>query len=172
MSGEQSDTPLARLLKDEIRQHGPISVSRYMQACLTHEEFGYYRSKQAIGSAGDFITAPEISQIFGEFAASERAQMTRAYFPNVRHQAVLRALELVVVPLAAALRVARHFTWDSVERGAERVLWCALDRRIPSGTYCNNFGDIDVPINPLALNVTLAKVVAQQALRAARVADF
>ena len=112
------------------------------------------------------------SQIFGEFAASERAQMTRAYFPNVRHQAVLRALELVVVPLAAALRAARHFTWDSVERGAERVLWCALDRRIPSGTYCNNFGDIDVPINPLALNVTLAKVVAQQALRAARVADF
>ncbi len=66
MSGEQSDTPLARLLKGEIRQHGPISVSRYMQACLTHEEFGYYRSKQAIGSAGDFITAPEISQIFGE----------------------------------------------------------------------------------------------------------
>lgn len=66
MSSGQTETPLAKLLKEEIRQHGPIPVSRYMQACLTHEEFGYYRSQQAIGSAGDFITAPEISQIFGE----------------------------------------------------------------------------------------------------------
>ncbi len=60
------ETPLAAILSDRIRRDGPISVAEYMHACLQHPEHGYYRSKSAIGRAGDFITAPEISQVFGE----------------------------------------------------------------------------------------------------------
>jgi NADH dehydrogenase [ubiquinone] 1 alpha subcomplex assembly factor 7 len=59
-------TPLARLLQERIAREGPISVREYMQACLYHPEHGYYRTRGAIGSRGDFITAPEISQVFGE----------------------------------------------------------------------------------------------------------
>ena len=59
-------TPLARELAERIRSSGPIPVDEFMAACLGHPEHGYYRTRPAIGAAGDFITAPEISQVFGE----------------------------------------------------------------------------------------------------------
>ena len=60
------ETPLALQIKEMIRREGPISVHRYVSLCLQDPERGYYRHRQAIGRQGDFITAPEISQVFGE----------------------------------------------------------------------------------------------------------
>jgi SAM-dependent MidA family methyltransferase len=53
-------------LEDHIRRHGPMGVHDYMARCLSDPELGYYRRKPALGAGGDFITAPEISQMFGE----------------------------------------------------------------------------------------------------------
>ncbi len=59
-------TPLAAVLRDEIRQRGPVTLARYMEQALYHPTLGYYRSRDPLGAAGDFTTAPEISQMFGE----------------------------------------------------------------------------------------------------------
>jgi SAM-dependent MidA family methyltransferase len=57
---------LATLIDMQIRQAGPMSVATYMGLCLTHPRHGYYRRGGAIGASGDFTTASEISQMFGE----------------------------------------------------------------------------------------------------------
>ncbi|WP_341915404.1 SAM-dependent methyltransferase [Ferrovibrio terrae] len=61
-----SAAPLLDILRRRIAAEGPITVAAYMADCLLHPEHGYYRSQEAIGLHGDFITAPEISQMFGE----------------------------------------------------------------------------------------------------------
>jgi NADH dehydrogenase [ubiquinone] 1 alpha subcomplex assembly factor 7 len=59
-------TPLARKLAARIATSGPIPLHDYVQGCLYDPEHGYYKRKDPLGRGGDFITAPEISQIFGE----------------------------------------------------------------------------------------------------------
>ncbi|MFG1464990.1 SAM-dependent methyltransferase [Xanthobacter sp. DSM 24535] len=59
-------SPLAREIKALIASEGPISLARYMDLCLGHPRYGYYMTRDPFGAGGDFITAPEISQMFGE----------------------------------------------------------------------------------------------------------
>ncbi|GGA45170.1 class I SAM-dependent methyltransferase [Pelagibacterium lentulum] len=61
-----TDLSLGDLIDMQIRTSGPISLATYMGLCLTHPSRGYYRTSDPLGVGGDFITAPEISQTFGE----------------------------------------------------------------------------------------------------------
>lgn len=67
-------TPLAALLIERIRLGGPITVADYMAECLLHPVHGYYTTREPFGAAGDFTTAPEISQMFGELVGLALAQ--------------------------------------------------------------------------------------------------
>lgn len=60
---------LSALLLQEIQHEGPISVERFVALALGHPEYGYYMRRDPFGAKGDFITAPEISQMFGEMLA-------------------------------------------------------------------------------------------------------
>ena len=57
---------LRDILTSRIAQTGPMSIADYMATCLMHPEHGYYSTRDPFGAQGDFITAPEISQMFGE----------------------------------------------------------------------------------------------------------
>ena len=61
-----SATPLLEHLRGLIRAGGPLTVERYMAIALWHPQWGYYATHSPVGARGDFITAPEISQVFGE----------------------------------------------------------------------------------------------------------
>ena len=70
-------TSLQRRLAALIRAHGPIGVDDYLADALGHPQEGYYMTQEPIGAAGDFITAPEVSQMFGEMICAWLAQSWR-----------------------------------------------------------------------------------------------
>ena len=53
-------------LAREIALTGPMTVADYVTRCLHDPEDGYYATRPALGEGGDFITAPLVSQMFGE----------------------------------------------------------------------------------------------------------
>ena len=61
-----ASTPLEAEIRRRIQMAGPMPVRQYMELCLSHPVHGYYTTRDPLGRGGDFITAPEISQVFGE----------------------------------------------------------------------------------------------------------
>ena len=64
-------TPLGRALIDRIKSEGPLSVEAFMEACNAY----YYATRDPLGADGDFTTAPEIHQMFGELVGAALADV-------------------------------------------------------------------------------------------------
>ena len=67
-------TELGQDIAARIAANGPMTLAEYMAECLLHPEHGYYTTRTPFGVAGDFTTAPEISQMFGELLGLSLAQ--------------------------------------------------------------------------------------------------
>jgi NADH dehydrogenase [ubiquinone] 1 alpha subcomplex assembly factor 7 len=83
-------SPLQSEIKKLIRSSGPMPVWRYMELCLMHPTHGYYVSRDPLGREGDFTTAPEVSQMFGELLGLWAASVWKA----IGSPPVLRLVEL------------------------------------------------------------------------------
>ena len=83
-------SPLQSEIKKLIKSSGPMPVWRYMELCLTHPEHGYYVSRDPLGREGDFTTAPEVSQMFGELLGLWAASVWKA----IGSPPMLRLIEL------------------------------------------------------------------------------
>lgn len=148
-------TPLAEIITRRIDAEGPMPLSEYMALCLGHPEHGYYTTRDPLGREGDFTTAPEISQMFGELIGLWLAQawadrgapkrfilvelgpgrgtlMADALRAAAKADGFLEAAELWLVETSPALR---------------RKQWEALSAYEPQ--WADNFDD--VPEGPLFL---------------------
>jgi len=75
---EGTVNPLRQKIELEIREHGPIPFSRYMELCLYDPELGYYsRNAEQFGKAGDFYTSSDVHAVFGRLLARQFDEMWR-----------------------------------------------------------------------------------------------
>jgi SAM-dependent MidA family methyltransferase len=85
-----AEQPLLDEIKALIRSSGPMPVWRYMELCLMHPRHGYYVSRDPLGREGDFTTAPEVSQMFGELLGL----WTASVWKQMGSPQMLRLIEL------------------------------------------------------------------------------
>ncbi|MGF1658530.1 MAG: class I SAM-dependent methyltransferase [Rubrimonas sp.] len=145
---------LAALIRAEIAADGPMSVARFMALCLGHPAHGYYMRRDPFGASGDFVTAPEISQMFGELLGLWVAQVWRDM--GAPRRAVLAELGPGRGTLAAdALRAIRAAAPDCA---AALELWlvetspalrAAQSARLPQARHAERLAE--VPDAPLLL---------------------
>lgn len=145
---------LAAILAERIRAGGPMPVAEFMGVCLGHPEHGYYMKQVPFGREGDFTTAPEISQVFGELIGLHLADLwMRAGAPRAVQLVelgpgrgtlmadILRAtkgipgfhaaLDLTFVEMSPVLRAEQKARVPA--NGAPRVRWADRLADIPSG---------------------------------------
>ncbi len=135
-----------------IARLGPISVADYMAECLHDPQNGYYATRDPLGPTGDFITAPEVSQMFGELIGLWIAQ---AWMDQGRPNGILAELGPGRGTLMAdALRATRtvpgfHAALDVHLVEASPVLRRAQAKGIPGATFHDSVADL--PEGPVFL---------------------
>ena len=156
---------LADLIRAEIRTAGPMSVARFMELCLGHPQHGYYVTRDPLGTAGDFTTAPEISQMFGEMIGIWVASVAQGMGP-------IRLIELGPgrgTLMADALRVLKAagiapevwFIETSPTLRAEQA------RRVPGARWADRLAAVPEGPSVILANEFLDALPVHQYLRAA-----
>jgi len=139
-------TPLERALRERIQAEGPMTVEAYMEACNSY----YYATRDPLGARGDFVTAPEISQMFGEMIGAALADSwMRAGSPA---DAIYAELGPGRGTLASdALRVLRGAGFSGAVHLVETspVLREAQEKALPGAHWHESIEDL--PAKPLLL---------------------
>ena len=139
-------TPLERALRDRIRAEGPISVEAFMEACNAY----YYATRDPLGESGDFTTAPEISQMFGELVGACLADVWKR--AGASNEAIYAELGPGRGSLASdALRLLRSAGFQGEAHFVETspVLRDAQKAAVPDSSWHESVAEL--PARPLLL---------------------
>lgn len=149
------ESPLENILRDRIAREGPIGIADYMSLCLGHPQHGYYMTRDPFGARGDFTTAPEVSQMFGEmigaYVAAQwqlmgapqpfhliecgpgrgtlMADMLRVF---ARLPDLMKALRIHLVEMSPVLRDVQQ---KNLEAYADRIEWHEDINNVPAGAF-------------------------------------
>ncbi len=149
----RAESALAAALKERIARDGPISVHDYMEACLADRRAGYYATRQPIGREGDFVTAPEISQMFGELigvwaaaiwqSMGEPASVIVAELGPGRgtlmadalraFRSLPKLLDSVTIALVETSPVLREAQRETLRGSTAKLQWCKTIEEVPQG---------------------------------------
>ena len=158
---------LEEKLAFQIDQQGPISLAAFMHACLADPQFGYYTTRPGIGEEADFITAPEISQMFGEliggwcaaawqqlgrpdpFCLAELGPGTGTLMADLlraasRAEGFMEAAQLVLVEMSPVMRERQETVlqpWKEQLAGLEWIDHVSALPQIPLIAIANEFLD-------------------------------
>ncbi|MFN3615699.1 MAG: class I SAM-dependent methyltransferase, partial [Rubrimonas sp.] len=144
---------LSDIIRAEIAATGPMTVARYMALCLGHPRHGYYVTRDPLGAGGDFTTAPEISQMFGELLGLWAAQvwLDMGAPPRVLLVELGPGRGTLAADALRAARAAPGFN-DAVETWlveTSPVLRAAQARAVPAARWAERIED--VPEGPTIL---------------------
>lgn len=168
---DRTDLPLLDVLRVRIARYGPLPVDQYMRVCLEDPRHGYWQRAATIGAGGDFVTAPEISQVFGELIGlwsavvwqgmgqpsplrlvelgPGRGTLMRDAWRAARAMPqFLDAATIHLIEVSASLRAAQEQTLASLDR---RATWHRALDQVPPGAaivVANEFLDA-LPIRQL-----------------------
>ncbi|HUJ22619.1 MAG TPA: SAM-dependent methyltransferase [Bryobacteraceae bacterium] len=140
-------TPLAEILREEIRRDGPITFRKFMEASLYHPQFGYYRRpRDPFGAQGDFYTAEQLQPVFGNLIA----RRIRMWLDGMRAAESCAVVELGAGrgEMAAAFR---EFPYIPVDLDTGR-----LPDRIRGVVFSNEFFDA-LPVHAAILRGASAR---------------
>ena len=101
------DTALFNKIAATISKNGPLSLASYISHALGDPDYGYYQTRDPFGTAGDFITAPEISGLFGEMCGLYLAHI--AELSGLRDPAIFE-----LGPGRASLIVDMRHVWQHI----------------------------------------------------------
>lgn len=163
---------LKQRLIEQIALEGPISVAEYMTRCLFDPKDGYYATRPAIGAEGDFITAPMVSQMFGEMIGVWVAQVWR----NMGSPSPFRLVEIGGGDGTLMSDIRRVMTHVPGLTEAARIIMVepstplrsAQAERLPEAAFVSTVEDIpaDLPLIIIA-NEVLDCLPARQFVRTA-----
>ena len=139
-------TPLERALRERIKAEGPITVEAFMEACNTH----YYATRDPLGASGDFTTAPEISQMFGEIVGAALADTwKRAGSPGDAIYAELGPGRGILASDALRVLRAAGFSGEVHLVESSPILRKAQRSVVPDAQWHETIGGL--PVKPLLL---------------------